>query len=78
MILDETQKVQLYIQYRDDLREEGVPDEEIVQPSSFYSIWKDEYGHVQLNKKKTIDSKCTVCEDLKVGTRTPVYQSLHD
>jgi hypothetical protein len=64
--LDETRKAHVYNQYCASMRATGAADREIAHSSTFFRIWREQYGHVKLSEQRTIESKCTVCEDLKV------------
>lgn len=66
VILDETRKNHVYNQYYASMRATDVVAPRIARADTFFKIWKSQYGHMKLSAQRTIDSKCTVCEDLKV------------
>lgn len=40
---------------------------EVLIYQTFTKLWRKEFPHLKLRKKKTVSSKCLVCDDLEVS-----------
>lgn len=69
--LDIGTKVDVYYLYATFMIRTGFsfPSEVLTYPS-FVKVWRDEFPQLKLRKKRTVSSKCLVCDDLEVGVRS--------
>lgn len=78
IILDVEEMKVVFETYRDFMKSKGQPESSILALTSFYRLWRTEFPHVRLRRRKTIASKCHVCEDLEVGTTADMHISSAD
>ena len=68
MRLDVSRKLDAYHYYATFMIRAGFAfPTEILTYRSFADLWKKEFPHLHLRRKRTVSSKCLVCDDLEVG-----------
>jgi hypothetical protein len=66
--LDISSKIDVYYLYATFMIRAGFAfPNEVLTYQSFCKVWRDEFPQLKLRKKRTVSSKCLVCDDLEVS-----------
>jgi hypothetical protein len=65
--LDVTKKLDVYYLYATFMIRAGFSyPQDILSYAAFARLWVQDFPHLKLRKKRTVSSKCLVCDDLEV------------